>query len=164
MIMVALCLGIFCVALDNTIIATATPRITDEFQSLQDVGWYGSAYLLTTCAFQLLYGKLYAQFNVKLVFLIALLLFEVGSAICGAAPNSTALIVGRAIAGLGASGLFSGCLIIVAHTTTLVQRPVYSAIVAFMYGVASVVGPLIGGAFTDHVVSIRATPSGYGNY
>lgn len=93
-IMFGLCLSVFCVALDNTIIATAIPRITDDFHALQDVGWYGSAYLLTTCAFQLFYGKLYSRFNIKLVFLTALFIFEAGSLICGTAPNSIALIVG----------------------------------------------------------------------
>lgn len=56
-ISLALCLSVFLVALDNTIIATAIPKITDQFNSLQDVGWYGSAYLLTTCALQLFFGK-----------------------------------------------------------------------------------------------------------
>ena len=93
-IIFGLCLSVFCVALDNTIIATAIPRITDDFHALQDVGWYGSAYLLTTCAFQLFYGKLYSRFNIKVVFLAALFIFEVGSLICGLAPNSVTLILG----------------------------------------------------------------------
>lgn len=90
------------------IISTAIPAITDEFQATNDIGWYGAAYLLTNCAFLLVFGKLYSLFQVKVTFLIAVLLFEVGSAICGAAPNSTAFIIGRAIAGLGAGGVQSG--------------------------------------------------------
>jgi predicted MFS family arabinose efflux permease len=78
-IMIGLCLSAFCIALDNTIIATAIPRITDDFHTLQDVGWYGSAYLLPTCAFQLFYGKLYSKLSIKGVYLVALLLFEAGS-------------------------------------------------------------------------------------
>lgn len=70
--------------------------------------WYGTAYLLTNCAFLLVFGKLYIALNVKTTFLVALILFEVGSVICGAAPNSIAFIVGRAIAGLGAGGVQSG--------------------------------------------------------
>ena len=92
--LVGLCFAVFCVALDNTIIATAIPYITDQFKNLNDVGWYGSVYLLTTCAFQLLYGKLYRFFSIKAVFLIGLFVFEVGSLICGVAPSSIALIVG----------------------------------------------------------------------
>lgn len=150
-IMVALCLAVFLVALDNTIIATCIPRITDAFHALDDIGWYGSAYLLTTCAFQLLFGKLYTHFNIKLVFLLAITCFEIGSLICGAAPSSTALIVGRAVAGLGAAGIFSGALIIIAHNVPLEKRPNYSSAVIGMYGIASVAGPLLGGALTDHV-------------
>lgn len=86
----------------------AIPKITDEFNSLPDVGWYGSAYLLTCCAFQLSFGKLYTLYSVKGVLLTSILLFEVASALCGAAPNSTAFIIGRAIAGIGAAGIFAG--------------------------------------------------------
>ncbi len=92
--LLGLCFAVFCVALDNTIIATAIPYITDQFKNLNDVGWYGSVYLLTTCAFQLLYGKLYKFFNIKWVFLSGLFIFEVGSLICAVAPNSISLIIG----------------------------------------------------------------------
>lgn len=86
------------------------PRITDDFQSLTDVGWYGSAYLLTCCAFQLFYGKVYTFFDVKTVLLSSILVFEAASAFCGAAPNSVAFIIGRAIAGIGAAGIFAGTI------------------------------------------------------
>lgn len=151
LITIALCFSIFCMALDNTIIATAIPRITDEFHSINDVGWYGSAYLLTTCAFQLLYGKLYTYLSIKYIYLGALVIFEAGSALCGAAPNSPAFIVGRAIAGLGAGGIFSGAILIIANTVPLRQRPAYTGLIGGMWGIASVVGPLLGGAFTDKV-------------
>lgn len=93
---------------DKVIIATAIPQITDEFHSANDIGWYGTAYLLTNCAFLLVFEKLYTFLNVKATFLSAIILFEVGSTICGAAPNSIAFIIGRAIAGLGAGGVQSG--------------------------------------------------------
>ncbi len=147
----ASCLAVLCVALDNTIIATAIPRITDQFKALNDVGWYGSAYLLTTCAFQLPFGKFYSQFSVKRVFLAALAIFELGSLICGAAPNSIALIVGRAVAGLGAGGIFSGAQIICAYTVPFEKRSIYTSLIMATYGIASVIGPLLGGALTDHV-------------
>ncbi|KUJ22299.1 putative HC-toxin efflux carrier [Mollisia scopiformis] len=149
LISLALCLSVFLMALDNTIIATAIPKITDEFHSLPDVGWYGSAYLLTTASFQLLFGKFYTFFSIKWVYLIAIGIFELGSLLCGAAPNSIALIIGRAVAGLGSAGIFSGALIIVAYSVPLQKRPMYSGFIGGMYGIASVAGPLLGGVFTD---------------
>jgi MFS family permease len=127
---------------DNTIIATAIPRITDEFKALNDVGWYGSSYLLTTCAMQLIFGKFYTYYSIKWVYIAALGIFELGSLICGVAPNSTALIVGRAIAGVGSAGIFSGAILIVANTVPLRQRPTYMGAIGGMYGIASVAGPL----------------------
>ncbi|PQE27354.1 putative DHA14-like major facilitator ABC transporter protein [Rutstroemia sp. NJR-2017a WRK4] len=149
LISLALCLSVFLMALDNSIIATAIPKITDEFHSLDDVGWYGSAYLLTTASFQLLFGKFYTYFSIKWVYLAAIGVFELGSLVCGVAPNSIALICGRAVAGLGSAGIFSGALIIVAYSVPLVKRPMYTGFIGAMYGIASVAGPLLGGVFTD---------------
>ena len=112
----ALCLAVFLVALDQTIIATAIPKITDQFNSITDIGWYGSAYFLTSTALQPTFGRIYKVFHIKWVFLTAIAVFELGSLICAVAPSSTALIVGRAIAGIGVGGIFSGSLIIIAHS------------------------------------------------
>lgn len=76
-------------------------------------------------------------------------IFEIGSLLCGAAPNSIALIIGRAVAGLGSAGIFSGALIIIAYSVPLQKRPMYSGLIGGMYGIASVAGPLLGGLFTD---------------
>jgi MFS family permease len=104
-------------------LATAVPRIIDDFTALNDVSWYGSAYLLTNCAFQLMFGRIYSVCSIKVVLLSAILIFEVGSAICGAAPTSSALIIGRAIAGIGAAGVFQGAFVIVACSVPVLKRP-----------------------------------------
>ncbi|KAF2656643.1 MFS general substrate transporter [Lophiostoma macrostomum CBS 122681] len=146
-----LCLTTFVIALDNTIIATAIPKITTVFNSLEDVGWYGSSYLLTTCSLQPSFGKVYTYFDVKYTYLFALFLFEVGSVICAAAPNSPVFIVGRAVAGAGAAALFSGGMTIIGYSVPLRKRAIYIAALSSMFGIASVVGPILGGALTDHV-------------
>lgn len=151
LIIASLCLAVFLVALDQTIIAPALGAITAQFNSTKDIGWYGSSYLLTTTALQPLYGKLYNSFDVKTIFLIAVFVFELGSLVCATAPTSTAFIVGRAVAGMGTSGLFSGSIVILAHTLPLKTRPLAFGLIGGMWGIASVAGPLLGGAFTDHV-------------
>ena len=128
-LVISLCLVTFLIGLDQMVIATAIPKITTEFHSLSQVGWYGSAYLLTTTSLQPNFGKVYTYFNVKYTFIAAMVIFErmshrfgtscatclridrylaVGSVCCAVAQGSVTLIVGRAIAGSGAAGLFSG--------------------------------------------------------
>ncbi|KAH8734144.1 major facilitator superfamily domain-containing protein [Ilyonectria robusta] len=150
-IMVSLYLAMFLIILDGNVLSTAIPRITDEFDSISDIGWYGSAYLLTTCTFQLLMGKIYKFYPAKPVFLAGITIFEIGSAICGAAPNSKALIVGRAVAGLGSSGLFSGVMVIMFNTIPLQERPIWQGGIGGVLTLGSVIGPLLGGVFTDKV-------------
>lgn len=89
--------------------ATAIPKITDEFRTIADVSWYSSAFFMTTAGFQSTWGKAYKYFALKTTFLASIVIFELGSLFCGAAPVSFALIVGRAIQGIGGAGIGSGC-------------------------------------------------------
>ncbi len=149
-IVVALVLSIFLVSLDMTIVATAIPRITDEFHSLNDVGWYGSAFFLTIASFQSTWGKAYKYFPLKPTFLLSIGIFEIGSLICGVAQNSVTLIIGRAIAGMGGAGIASGAYTIIAFAVPPAQRPAFTGVLGAAYGCASVIGPLLGGVFTSH--------------
>ncbi|KAL6706129.1 hypothetical protein ACN47E_006045 [Coniothyrium glycines] len=155
LIMVSLYISIFLVALDRTIMGPAIPAITNEFNSIGDIGWYGSAYMLTSAGFILLYGRIYTFFPTKPVFLSGIFLFEGGSAICGAAQTSTMLIIGRAIAGLGSSGIFTGAILIMLNTVPLHKRPMLQGLFGACFGVASVAGPLLGGAFTGSKATWR---------
>ncbi|CAO1625085.1 unnamed protein product [Sympodiomycopsis kandeliae] len=149
LICVALCSMVFLVSLDQTIVSTAVPRISDEFNSFSQVGFYSSAYLLTSTAFQPLFGRFYGSFNVKWTFLAAFAIFELGSLICAIAPNSNTFIAGRAIAGLGLAGAYSGCLIIITLIAPLHVRPLLTSMVSGFYGIGACIGPIIGGAITS---------------
>ncbi|KHE85200.1 MFS general substrate transporter [Neurospora crassa] len=151
LIILSLCVSVFLVALDQTIIAPALGAITTQFASIKDIGWYGASYLLTTTALQPMYGNIYTLFDIRWTFLGAVALFELGSLISGVAPSSTAFIVGRAVAGLGTAGIFSGAMVILTYTMPLRKRPVMFGVFGGLWGVSSVVGPLLGGAFTDEV-------------
>ena len=135
--------------LDRSILATAIPKITSEFNSIDDVAWYGSSYLLTTCAFQLPFGKLYAEFTAKWVFIAALAIFEIGSIVAAAAPSSVALIVGRAIQGVGCAGAMTGGMTILALALPVHKRPAFGGILAGVSGISQIVAPALGGVLTQ---------------
>ena len=100
---------------------------------------------------QLLMGKIYKHYPAKPVFLIGCVFFEIGSAVCGAAPNSNTFIGGRAIAGLGSTAMTGGVLVILFYTIPLQQRPIYQGLFGCIFAVGSVIGPLLGGVFVDQL-------------
>ena len=136
---------------EQTIVATAIPKITDEFHGLEMVSWYGAAFFMTNGGFQSSWGKAYRYFPLKTTFLATVVVFELGSLICALAPNSTTFIVGRAFNGLGAAGIGTGAYTIINFIAPPARRAVYTGFVGMSFGVACVAGPLIGGVFADTV-------------
>jgi len=94
---------------------------------------------------------MYAQFNAKYLYLMCVTLFEAGSVLCGGAPSMNAFIVGRVICGLGGAGMYTGVMVLLTVTTLEHERPAYFSLTGVTFGVGTVLGPLIGGAFTDKV-------------
>lgn len=129
--------------------ATAIPKISTEFHSIDQIGWYTSAYLLPLMALQPTFGKIYTYFDIKIVFLAALLGFEVGSVVCATAKSSVVFIVGRAIAGSSAGAIHSGGMTIIGLTIPLHKISIFLGTLTSMVAVAGLAGPPLGGLFTD---------------
>ncbi|KAG1151951.1 hypothetical protein G6F37_000717 [Rhizopus arrhizus] len=148
---IGLQVALFLSALDNTIIATALPTIGSEFNQMTIVSWVATAYMLTFDAFQPLFAKFSDIFGRKLILLFGISVFLFGSILCGAAKNMVMLIVGRAIAGIGGAGITSMVFIIISDIVPLEKRGSYQGLVNAVFALASVLGPLVGGSFTDYV-------------
>ncbi|KAJ5589345.1 hypothetical protein N7537_012023 [Penicillium hordei] len=140
---------VFLFALDNTIVADVQPAIVKQFEDLAMLPWLSVAFMLGAASTLLIWGKAYGQFNCKWLYIVTTAIFEVGSAVCGAAPTMNALIVGRAICGLGGAGMYLGVMTILSMLTTPTERPMYLGMVGLTWGAGTVLGPIIGGAFTD---------------
>lgn len=151
LIHVALCLCTFLVGLDFSLIATAIPVITAQFNSTRDIAWYSAAFMISMCAFTPLAGKTYTLFPQKLMYLAYVVVFEAGSLLCALSPSSAALIAGRAIAAIGAAGIFAGGFSILASIVPLQKRAAWIGSIGATFSVASIVGPLISGGLTQHV-------------
>lgn len=145
----------FLFALDQTIIANVQPVIVEQFHSVEKLTWLSVAFLIGAAGTNLVWGKIYAQFNVKWTYIVCIFFFEVGSAICGAAPTIDAFIIGRAICGVSGAGMYVGLMTQLAVITTIQERPMYVGGGGLVWGVGTVLGPIIGGAFTDSSATWR---------
>lgn len=148
-IILALVCSVFLVALDMTIIGTAIPKITDEFDGLNMVSWYGSVYFMTFGGFQPASGKFFKYFPLKASYLGSIFIFVIGSLICAVSQNSVTFVVGRAFAGVGAAGVATGAFTLITFVAEPKVRPGLIGLIGGVYGLSSVVGPILGGVFAD---------------
>jgi len=148
-IMVALMLAMLLAALDQTIVATALPRIATDLHGLNKLSWVATAYLLTSAISTPLYGKVGDQFGRKKIFQFAIVVFLIGSALCGQARNMDQLVAFRALQGIGAGGLMTLSMTIIGDIVSPRQRGKYLGYFGAVFAISSVAGPLLGGFFTD---------------
>jgi MFS family permease len=146
-----LSLSMFLIVLDTAMISTAIPSIIQEFKNISQIGWIGSGYLLGSTAFSPLFGSFSDIFGRKPSFLMALFLFELCCFVCGSSLSMNMLLCGRFLAGIGRSGIFALTLIMVSDISSLRDRGKYQGMIGAVYGIASLVGPFIGGSFVDKV-------------
>ena len=147
----ALMLGILLAALDQTIVSTALPTIVGDLGGLNHISWVITAYLLATTASTPLWGKLGDQYGRKRLFQASIVIFLIGSALCGLSQTLVQLIVFRALQGLGGGGLIVLAQAIVGDVVPPRERGKYQGWFGALFGVASVAGPLLGGFFVDNL-------------
>ena len=150
-VITSLMLVMLLAALDQTIVSTALPRIASDLHGLSKYSWVATAYLLTNAVSTPLYGKISDMFGRKKILQTAIIIFLVGSALCGLAQTMNQLIVFRGLQGLGAGGLFVLVLAVVGDIVSPRERGRYQGYFGAVFAVSSVIGPLLGGLFTDHL-------------
>ncbi|CAM1511792.1 Fc.00g093050.m01.CDS01 [Cosmosporella sp. VM-42] len=139
----------FLYGLDTTIAADIQAAVSEEFENVSQLGWLGVGFGLGSTVAILPLGKAFGIFDTKWLYIACLVMFSAGSALCGAAPNMNAIIVGRVWAGAGGAGMYLGTLNLVSSTTTPREAAFYIAFEGFVYGGGAILGPVIGGLFAD---------------
>ncbi|KAI8941175.1 hypothetical protein NX059_002412 [Plenodomus lindquistii] len=140
-------LGLY--ALDNTIVANIVPDIIQDLGQAEQLAWLSVGFTAGGLCLLLPLGKIFALFDPKYVYLASGLLFFVGSTLCGAARNMNTMIVGRVVAGIGGNGLYMGSVTLLSLNTSPRERPMYLSINGFIWGVGTVLGPILGGLFAS---------------
>ena len=159
-IYLSILIALFLAALDQTIVATALPQMVEDLQGVDRYAWVATAYLLASTGVALIYGKLADTYSRKLITLGAIGLFLLGSILCGLSgelgdlplvgDGMTQLVLFRGIQGAGGGGLFAMTFIVIADLFTPAERGKYQGYVGAVFGIASVLGPLVGGLLTDN--------------
>ncbi|MBB6345198.1 EmrB/QacA subfamily drug resistance transporter [Nonomuraea muscovyensis] len=151
LIIIALMLGMLLAALDQTIVSTALPTIVSDLGGLEELSWVVTGYILASTVSTPLWGKLGDQFGRKRLFITAIIVFLAGSALCGLSQSMRDLILYRSVQGLGGGGLMVLAQAIVGDIVSARDRGKYQGWFGGVFAVASVIGPLLGGLFVDHL-------------
>ncbi|KAK7398680.1 hypothetical protein QQX98_011951 [Neonectria punicea] len=154
-VLVGLFLGALLYGLDTTIAADVQGPVYESLGDIENLSWIGLGFPMASVAVILLLGRLYGLFDIKPLILSSIVIFEAGSALCGAAPTSAALIIGRVIAGVGGAGMYLGSLTYVAVFATDKEASLYNALIGLSWGVGAILGPVVGGAFSDSSATWR---------
>ncbi|KAJ3339288.1 GDP-L-fucose synthase [Gonapodya sp. JEL0774] len=150
-VLFSLALCVLLAALDVTIVSTALPTIVSDLKGFDKLSWVGISYLLTSTALQPVYGKLSDIFGRRPILFFCIFMFLLGSAMCGVSQTMDMLIASRAIQGIGGGGLIALIMIIISEIVSMKERGKYQGMIGASWGLASVIGPLLGGVFTDKV-------------
>ncbi len=151
LVLLALMLGMFLASLDQTVVSTALPTIVGDLHGASHLTWVVTAYLLSSTVSTPLWGKLGDQYGRKVFFQASIVIFLVGSALSGLSHTMLELIVFRALQGLGGGGLMIGSQTIIGDVVSPRERGRYMGMFYAMFGVTTVIGPLIGGLFVDYL-------------
>jgi EmrB/QacA subfamily drug resistance transporter len=147
----AVMLGLFLSAMDQTIVGTAMPRIIAELSGLELYAWVFTSYMLASTTFVPIVGKMGDIYGRKIFFLTGIVIFLVGSVLCGVSQNMVQLIVFRGVQGMGGGFIFANAFAILGDLFPPAERGKYAGLMSGVFGLASVLGPLIGGGITDHI-------------
>ncbi|WVQ64171.1 uncharacterized protein L199_002333 [Kwoniella botswanensis] len=145
----ALCLNVMIFGLDQFIITVAVPEIVTRFESLEQVEWLNTGFFIPCAGCILIFSQIMTIASPRWTYMASLAIFEAGTAVCGAANSMTMLIIGRAVAGLGGAGMWNATYLIGGEIIPFEKRPSLFGLFGVSFIVASVMGPLVGGAFTD---------------
>ncbi|KUI66831.1 Putative HC-toxin efflux carrier TOXA [Cytospora mali] len=147
--------SIFIYALDNTVVADVTPTLVNTFGDVLDLPWISVGFLLGGTAAVLPFGRIYGLFDAKWLYVISALVFNAGSALRGGAPTMKAVIVGRVLAGLGGNGMYLGVMTLLSVLTSDRERAGYLSFVGLFWGIGIILGPVVGGAFSQSSATWR---------